>query len=382
MRGNRGNGAGRWFRQLSTILVVGLVVAACGAPTGPAGDPGSGGGPTGGGAPTGDVVRFYPQSIVDPMADGITAFTFLAPESWDYTGSVQWLPEWTRAAFLQTRLSDPVSQVTIEWLPIQDFIWFEALPGFEAPIGGNYQGKQYVPPVTDPAQFVTDFWIPNALSHLSGAQIVSIQEVPAIADEFVRGFGGPANAAAYRIRYAYDADGRSWNEDVSFALLYSGTPELTSWYVNFAYRVRAPAGELDARAGTISTVVASRETTPQWDATYRLVQQLFTQGIQQQMADTVAFGQTLAQHRAELQALQDQVTQERQASQDRIADLRGQTLQGIGTYDDPAGGGAVQLPVGFNDYWVNDRGEYLAAGTGFDPNTLNDGAWRRLQPRD
>jgi hypothetical protein len=315
------------------------------------------------------------------MADGVVAFTFLAPEGWDYQGAVQWLPEWTRAAFLQTRLDDRASRITIEWLPIQDFVWFQPPAGLEAPIGGNYQGKQYVPPVTDPAQFVRDFWMPAVLPHLAGAQVVSVREVPAIAEEFLRGFGGPGEAAAYTIRYAYDADGETWEEDVSFALLFSGNADLSSWYVNFAHRVRAPAGTIDAQAGVISTVVASRATTPQWEATYRLVQQLFRQGVQQQMADTVAFGQTLARHRAELQVLQDQVTADRQASQDRIAELRGETLQGIQTYIDPATGGSIQLPNGFSDYWVNERGEYLAAGAGLDPNTLNDGTWRRLQPR-
>ncbi len=100
------------------------------------------------------------------------------------------------------------------------------------------------------------------------------------------------------------------------------------------------------------------------------------------MNDTVAFGQALAQHRAEIQALQAQVTAERQASQDRIADLNGQILAGVDTYVDPVNGGFVQLPVGFDDYWVNDRGQYLTAAVGFDPNSLNDGTWQRLQPRD
>ena len=112
------------------------------------------------------------------------------------------------------------------------------------------------------------------------------------------------------------------------------------------------------------------------------MQQLFTKGIQQQMADTVAFGRALAQNRAEIQALQNQVTAERQASQDRIAELRRETLGGVQTYDDPVSGAPVQLPVGFNTYWVNQQGEYLTSDqAGFDPNTLNDGFWQQLQPR-
>ena len=58
------------------------------------------------------------------------------------------MPEWSRLAFLQTRLSDPVTGTAIEWLPIQDFIWFPAPSGLDAPVGGNYRGKAYVSPIT------------------------------------------------------------------------------------------------------------------------------------------------------------------------------------------------------------------------------------------
>jgi hypothetical protein len=371
--------------RLAAVTVMAATIVSCGGSGNPPGDGGPAGGDGGNGQDFGGgrpPIRFFRQAIVDPAADNVTAMVFLAPDGWQYSGSVQWLPQWSRTAFLQTRLDDPVRGITIDWLPIQDFIWFEAPAGFEAPIGGNYQGKQYVPPVTDPAQFVTDFWMPGVLSHLAAASLVRVDQVPSVANEFQAQFGGPSTAAAYRLRYAYDQDGQAWEEDVFFALLYSGTTELTSWYVNFAYTVRAPQGELDRNTGLISTVVASRTTTPEWEATYRVVQQLFTQGIQQQMADTEAFGRTLAAHRAEIAALQEQVTQERVASQDRIAELRRESLGGVETYDDPVNGAAVQLPVGWNAYWVNERGEYLTSDAGFDPNTLNDGTWQRLQVRN
>lgn len=368
----------------ATALAAAILAAACGG-TGPGSQtsaPGGGGagsrGP--GGSQTG--LRFFPQVITDPFAGNAAAILFLAPEGWQYQAQVQWLPEWSRAAFLQTTVSDPVSGVAIDWLPIQDFIWFPAPVGFEAPIGGNYQGKMYVPPVTDPGQFVTDFWMPGVLAHLQGAQLVNVAQVPQIAEEFKAGFGGPADAAAYRLRYEYQQNGQTWEEDVSFALLYSGSADLTSWYVNFAYTIRAPKGQLDRAAGVTSTVIASRTTTDEWEAIYRRVQQLFTKGIQQQMADTEAFGRALAQNRAEIQALQQQVTAERQASQDRIAELRRETLGGVETYNDPVSGAPVQLPVGFSTYWVNEQGEYITSDqAGFDPNTLNDGFWQQLQRR-
>lgn len=376
-----------------TATLLALVVASCGAAATPA-PPGQAatappGPPT---LPQGTrladangadrpSVLFTRQSYQDPMAENSEAIVFLLPEGWQATASVQWLPEWQRLAHLQTTIFDPATATTIDWLPLQNFIYFDPPAGFSVPIGGNYQGKAYVPPITDPAAFVSNFWMPNVLSHLQNATLVSVTQVKPIADEYVRQFGGPAQAAAYRLRYAYQQDGRAWEEDVSFALLFAGGSGITSWYVNFAYTVRAPQGELDRHVNLVSTVIASRVTTPRWEAIYRLVQGLFTRGIQQQMADTQAFARQLAQYRAETAALQDQVTQERQASQDRIADLRGQVLSGVDTYIDPVNRGLVQLPTGWNDYWVNDRGQYLASDPGVDPNSIGFGGWLRLQIR-
>ena len=326
------------------------------------------------------TVRFFREAIRDPQAGNQEAIVFLLPEGWQYQGSIQWLPQFERVAFPQTRMSDPRTGITIDYLPIQDFIWFQAPAGLSAPLGGNYQGKVYLPPITDPAQFVAQFWAPSTLPELQSAQLINVSQVPAIAADFKAGFGGAADAAAYRLRYAYQQNGQAWEEDVSFALLFSGSADLQRWYVNFAYTERAPQGQLDANAGIISTIIASRTSTPGWEGTYRFVQGLFIKGIQQQMADTQAFGQLLAQSRAEIAALQAQVTQERQASEDHIAEVRGETLAGVTTFSDPVNGGLVQLPDGFNEYWVNQNGEYLSSGQpGFDPNTLNDGAWQLLQ---
>lgn len=399
------------------LLLVAVVLASCGGVAAPAGgQPASSGAPTpspmvsfpGGGigafstsapAATGVVptlspprpvdagrpaVRFTRRSFADPLADNVEALVFLAPEGWQVQGKVQWTFDWQRLVQLQTTVFDPSTGVTIDWLPIQDFIWFEAPAGFSAPIGGNYQGKAYVPPVTDPQKFVTDFWMPTVLPHLRAATMIGTSEVPVIAEEFKRQFGGPAEAHAYRLRYAFEQGGQAWEEDVSFALLYSGSAGgVTSWYVNFAYTVRAPKGQLDRNQGTISTIIASRITTPQWEGIYGVVQQLFTQGIQQQMNDTAAFGRTLAQHRAESAALQKQVTEERQASQDRIAQLRQESLAGVQTYVDPVNQTLVQLPVGWREYWVNQKGEtYLTSDIpGFDPNAIEPGTWQRLQAR-
>jgi hypothetical protein len=339
-----------------------------------------------GNQPTGDpdtsqLVRFTPFTVIDPASNGVDAFSMIVPQGWQASGSVQWLPMWARLAMLNTRVVDPTSRLTVEWLPVQNFMFFTPPAGFEVPLNGNYQGKQYTPPITDPLQFVREFWMPNVLSLLQNATVVSVIELPAAVDQALQGSNGQASAGAWRIRYEYEFEGVVWEQDVSFTLLYVGS-DIVSWFVNDAYTVGAPKGVLDRLAGVVSSIVASRRTTVEWEANYRLVLGLFYQGIQQQMADTVAFGQLLAQYRAESQALQQQVFDERMASQDRQAQVFRDTLGGVQPYDDPVNGGIVQLPLGWDTYWVNSQGEYIAVSDpNFDPNSLDDGFWEQLEPR-
>lgn len=328
-------------------------------------------------------LRFGRTTFTDPMAGGVEAVSVLVPEGWVATGGIEWLPAWSRGAHIRTYVSDPQSGVAIAWLPIQDFIHFRPPDGMDVPIGGNYQGKAFVPPIRDPDEFVRAFWMSNPLGHLAEATLVGQRPLPQVADGFLAAFGGPGEAGAWSLRYAYEVDGQPWEQDVVFALLWSELGDITSWYVNLAYTVSGPAGSLDEQHGTIATIVASRTTTPAWEATYRLVQRLFTQGIQQQMADTVRFGELLAQYREESTRLQAEVTAERWASQDRIAQERRDVLGGVDNYVDPRSGEIVQLPVGWESYWVNAQGEYLAVDAGTaDASQLRSQGWLELTPRD
>ncbi|MBX3029174.1 MAG: hypothetical protein KF809_03365 [Chloroflexi bacterium] len=322
--------------------------------------------------------RFQRTAFRDPAASDQEAIVMLLPEGWTAQGGVQWLPTWARIAFLYTHVEDPSTGITMDWLPIQDFMYFDA-QGFQIGIGDNYQGKAYVPPITDPVDFVAQFWAPTVLTHLQGLRPVSVTQQPRVAQEFLTGFGGPGEAYAYTLRYQFDDDGTPWEQDVHFALLYSQANGITSWFVNFAYAVAGPRGAIDEQEALLSTIIASRITTPEWEATYRLVKQLFYQGIQQQMADTARFGELLRQYRAESQALWQQVTQERQEQADRQAQYVQEILGGVGSYKDPVTGRIVQLPSG-RDQWVNRNGEYLSSDDpGFDPNTVDGQDWQRME---
>ncbi len=69
--------------------------------------------------------RFSRTAFRDPAVGDVEALVMLVPQGWQATGAVQWTPTWSRSAQLQTHVADPATDLSIDWLPIADFIWFE-----------------------------------------------------------------------------------------------------------------------------------------------------------------------------------------------------------------------------------------------------------------
>jgi hypothetical protein len=326
------------------------------------------------------TIKLLRQSIRDPAANNLEALVFPLPEGWRAEGQVVWLHDHSVLTNIRARMTDPKTGTTIEYLPYENFIWFP--PMFSIQPGQNYQGKIYLQPITDPAQFVQAFWVPQALPQLRGLQPVRFQSLPALSAEFLRLFAGPGEAQAYKLRYEYEVHGQPWEEDVQLGLLFSGNQQLVSWFVNYAVAVRAPKGLLDRMAPLTSAVIGNADSSPEWAAYRQIVLRHFYQGQMQQMRDTAAFGQKLAQYNAEMDQIRRQVVEDRMASQDRIAGIRREILGGVETYQDPHQNFPVELPAGYKDYWVNDRGEYLLSEqSGFDPNAGDTDNWKRMDRR-
>jgi hypothetical protein len=327
------------------------------------------------------TVKFSRGVVRDPAAENREAFVFPLPDGWQSEGQIVWQHDRSILTNILVKVSDPKTGTAIEYLPCENFIWFP--PMYSIQPGQNYQGKIYLSPVTDPAQFIQVFWSPQSLSHLRGLRPVRVQELPGLSAEFLRQFGGPGEAHAYRLRYEYDRQGQRWEEDVQLGLLFAGSQQLMSWYVNYAVAVRAPKGQLDRQMPIISAVLGNAKSPPEWAAYRQIVLRHFYQGQNQQIRDTAAFAQKASQYRAEMDEIRRQVVEDRMASQDRIAGYRREILGGVETYQDPYQNERVELPAGYKDYWVNDRGEYLMSEqTGFDPNQGTTANWKRLERKE
>ena len=338
--------------------------------------------PPGKGGPIRGAMKFSSQSVRDPAANNVLAATFLLPQGWQYQGQIVWMHEFSVLANLRLKLWETNTSTTLEWLPTQHFSYTDQLPGLIQP-GGNWMGAILAPPVSDPAGFVEGFWAPQVTPQLRALRPVVREDFPIIAQQTVAQDPG-WRAQAVRLRYVYERQAQSWEQDVYFTLAYAPVNSgVAMWNVQRAFTCTAPKGRLDASASVIKAVIANVSFTPEWLATYSVVQQLRRQGLQQQMADTAAFGRQLQQYHAQVQQLGQQMHEDRMKSFDRIAESQREYLGGVETYSDPFQHLGVYLPAGYQEHWVNQKGEVvLSEQIGYNPNVGDVNDWRKMERRD
>ena len=334
------------------------------------------------GSPALGTIKFTQQTIRDPAANNVPAVTYLLPQGWQSQGQIVWLHEFSVLANLRLRLGDPKAGLTIEWLPTQHFSYTDQLPGLLQP-GANWMGAILKAPVSDPVQFVEDFWVPRVLPHLRRLRPTAREDYPRLAQQAIANNPG-WRAQTVRLRYAFEQQGKPCEQDVYFTLAYAPVNSgVAMWNVQQACSCLAPQGGLDAGTALIKTVIANTSFTPEWLATFSVVQQLRRQGLQQQMADTAAFGRKLQDYTAHIQKLGQQLHEERMKSFDRIAESQREYLGGVETYTDPYQRQGVYMPAGYKDYWVNQQGEVvLSEQAGYNPNVGDTHDWRKMERRD
>jgi hypothetical protein len=140
----------------------------------------------------------------------------------------------------------------------------------------------------------------------------------------------------------------------------------------FAYR--APAERFDNKL--IATILASVRLNPQYQAAVSQFLSNMNQIAQQGAMDRARIWREAGQ---QISATISQAYQRQQAVQDRAAQQFSQTIRGVETYIDPSGT-KVELAGGYDNAWMNGRGEYLLSNTpGFNPAVALRENWTPLK---
>lgn len=324
-------------------------------------------------------MKFTRLSVHDPGINNIEAVSFLIPAGWKTEGGIQWYPNYSVLASLNMRITDPQTGAAIEFLPHQNFTWLNQMAVPMAP-GTNYLGNILWQPIGDIPTFIQTFYVPNVLSHLRGARPVGGEELPKVAAEIAKQYGGASTVKSARVRYEYQNAGQPWAEDVYITLVYTPWQLGTLWGIQSAYAFRAPRDQLDRMTPMMSTTISTLRLTPDWYSGFMYVQKLFTDRMNQGIANAKALSDTITRNSEEIRKMYADSYRQRQESEDRISQSYSEYIRGVETYKNPYEDHPVQLPSGYNDAWVNSRGEYMLSNqAGFDPNVGDTTEWRRME---
>ena len=141
---------------------------------------------------------------------------------------------------------------------------------------------------------------------------------------------------------------------------------------------RAEKGKLEDCRKIAQTVATSAQLTKPFFNRLAQVMQLLSDQVYAQIFQAGQISKIISQTNDQMIAnIDHQYQQIRQAS-NRTNDAFSDYMRGVDRYSD--GSTEIQLPSGYSNAWINDRGEYLLTNTtGYDPSRDFNGTWKPLE---
>ena len=190
------------------------------------------------------------------------------------------------------------------------------------------------------------------------------------------------------IRIEYDDNGKGYEEefygqldvtDVSSPSV-MGNMESVIWGASSLFACKAPRGKLEDCRRIAQTIKSSAKLTLPFYNKLAQVIQLLSNQYYQQIYQAGQLSKIISQTNDQMIANIDASYKQTQQAYDKVNNEFSDYMRGVDRYSD--GGSQVQLPSGYSNAWVNDRGEYILTNTqGYDPGTEYDGNWKPLQKK-
>ncbi|MBP8725657.1 MAG: hypothetical protein KBF37_09090 [Saprospiraceae bacterium] len=327
--------------------------------------------------PTAKYLRLKRYDIVDRQGTGLVAVSCLIPEHWQVRDQVFWdYQDATQPLRYQGLFQDPGGALAVQIYPDVRSVYSQ-----------GPMGTSGYPPPRDVQSALRDFI--GQQRGQTGFRVVDSKVVAQSGprDNYISGTYFQTTTQSGFMRIAYN-DHQGPVEEEFYAQL-----ELTNslsqgvvalggviWSFHGIYSCKAPQGKLEnSRQIAMTLKSSSKLNLPFYNRYMQLVQFLSDESYRRIFAAgevSRIFSQTSAQISQSITDSYWQTQRAYERSNTQFSDY----LRGVDRYQD--GQSQVQLPSGYSNAWVNDRGEYLLTETqAFDPNHQLDGNWRALQRR-
>lgn len=331
--------------------------------------------------PAGDrpaQIKLRRVELPDPTM-GRAAYTVLVPDGWRAEGGIQWSDEKTSYPQLHATLTAPDGR-RVYWRP--KIVFYGSVPSAAAVQQGGFVNQTIgtLPP-DDVAQWVVDT-IRASNREVSDVQLVSARrdaDAERAAADQARQLG-TAQGNLYekhRLVLSYAREGVPCTEELGLTLIRS--PDAPSQWMTtrsallfIELGVSGPAATFERDKAGSYAVAATMQSTPGWFTQSQLL-------IMEQTQRNHQIGMAEIRRRGQMydQVSDDQLAAWRRsnASGDRQQEARVDAIYERSPYRD-VDGGEVKLPIHYENFYSNGKGEYLGTNGAVEPG----GEWRRLEP--
>ncbi len=325
------------------------------------------------------LLCFKPLVVYDPLAGG-EAFRLLIPAGWRGVGQVDWRFHPQYPAGLRVKAFSPTGVEAVYGYPMLPFV----AGVWHLPPGGRYIGNEVQPYPGDITGYLRHVLLPRFRPEIRNYRVVAVEPLPALAQSSLaaqaRTIGVPARVDAGRVRIAYVENGQPIEEEFYIILDNLPMAGVQFWGAEWATSVRAAPGQLDPVRRIHQVMVSSLRLNLAWYNEERQVASICEQMIRQEQAAIMDRSRILAQANKQISNVIRSSYERRQATMDRVHARFSEYIRGVQSYRAPDGH-PIELPSGYSNAWVNNRGEYvLSNNANFNPNVQLQGNWQLLQP--
>jgi hypothetical protein len=318
------------------------------------------------------------------------AYTFLLPEGWKTSGGIKWNGNAkciTEYVTNRLHAESPDGKLSFDMFPIKTYEWMNdetALQMAEYSRQTPGQGCMLHQPM-NASQFISEVFIPEIRP---GAQKIKIVKTSGAANaarekssreikEMLQSYNVDLKTDAVIATIRYKDQNSVRNEWITTSIIqysYSLPSAMNygSYYTYFTTTAddimsfSAPEGELEKNEKLFSTIMASFHLNPVWE---RAINNFFNNMANIQLKGAMDRSRIWSNAMNEIGNMQYQSWQQREQSQDKIAQNWSQYMRGVETYFDPNTNTSVELSSGYNQAWSDNNGNYiLSEDPNFNPN--------------
>lgn len=326
----------------------------------------------------GSYIKFAKHEIMDREGTGMVAFTCIIPDGWTVNDKLYWdYNDATLPIRYQGVFTDKKNKMLIKSYPDVRAVYSSgptgtsgypppvaAIPGLKDMIRKERAGIQY----TITAQ---------KLIHKEGPK-GGYQQGSYLETQSEKAF----------VRIEYSENNEPVEEEFYGQLdianmISQGVVTLSSvvWSANNLYSVKAPKGKLEECRKIALTIKASSKPTLQFYNKFVQVTKILSDAVYARIYQAGQISKIISQTNDQISKSISDSYWQTQKTYDRTNEQFSDYMRGVDRYNDGSQT-QVQLPSGYSNAWVNDRGEYLLSETnGFDPNTALNGNWKQLEKR-